>query len=241
MWCERLPAELEYLAPVIERLDAIKGDLNEDNEFAGALVENVLRERVRGLTPAEADQLLVDDSDALAEWLQHPGLEDSSAHFVNGFLLGASGSGREFLGEPFVPTLPPQPTVDMEIPDGFELVDTRGGMQLKAGKVQVLIQAVDTKLIDPRALMGGGNMAAFQSAFPGMPQIDDCDVSFGDVRGTKRVTVADRQVFFKSVAYLLQVPGGWVQILIQATGEDFDETIVESKFSTLRVGPKTPI
>jgi hypothetical protein len=89
--------------------------------------------------------------------------------------------------------------------------------------------------------MGGGNLAALQSAMPGMPRIQDTNVSFGDAGGTKRVTVADRHVFFKSVAYVLQVPGGWVQISVQATGEDFDEAAVESKFSTLRVGPRTPI
>lgn len=227
-----LPRRLQYLGPVIDQLATVPSEkLNEDNEFAFSVVNSALRERVAGLSQSKAERTLEQDADALSVWLAQPGQEQSVAHFIAGSFIGIlSFGGTEQLLAPESEPEPPPPkfTVAIDPPDGFEVSESHGWIVLKGQKLDVSI----TPFIDaPWTLLTpqpAGVLAALGSV--------DTKVTFGAASGTKRLSVIDRHVYLKDVRYVLEVPGGWVYVVVQSDRE-FDESILESRFHTLRVIP----
>lgn len=232
----RLPKRLIYLSPVIEGLATVPtAELNEDNEFAFSLVNNAVRQRIAGLTPSKAERTLEQDSDALSGWLAQPGQEQSPGHFISGVLLGILGFGGidELLGnEPECPQPPPRYRPVMDPPEGYESSEGCGWVTWIRGDLQVTI----TPYADPPWTLMIEQPAEAIASFG----IVDTKISFGDcVKGRKRLSVINRHVFLKSVGYVLEVPGGWVDVRAQSK-RDFDETTLESKFHTLQVVSTEP-
>ena len=84
-----LPSRLAYLATVMSKLAEFEpADLGDDNPAAGDIVESAVRSRLQGLDEAEAKSVLQEDRDLLGKWLNEPGAEDSTGHYVYGMLMG---------------------------------------------------------------------------------------------------------------------------------------------------------
>ena len=241
----RLPKRIAYLAPVIEQLATIVPDeLNEDNEAAFTLVRDAVRQRIAGHSRSKAERTLESDADALNAWLAQPGQEQSPAHFVSGAFLGILGYGgvEQLQGNEAESKLPP-PTcmVAMDPPEGFKTTsDCLGWMVLKRGDLQVV---VTPSLDRPWNLLTDVPEGFYEaiSATLGIevPKVDmrDKNVSFGNLaKGKKRLCVINRHEYLKNVDYVLEVPGGWVHVCAQSK-QDFDDSILESRFHTLHVVP----
>ena len=221
-----LPPDLAYLSPVIAQLESVAPeDLHEDNDKAINLIESALRGRVRGLPRREADGLLESDRRAFGAWLEIYGDRAESAYFIEGLLLGL---GAEFLQAPRPELSPATLHVFMESPPGYDLGPSDGSLLLERDGFTAVVMPIDTSLINPRRLMG-----AIPADFAGAGAMVDSDVEFGPVRGTKRLHTIAPPDEFKSATYVLEVPGGWVQVTLQ--GACLDETVFESQFQTLRV------
>jgi len=82
-----LPFQLAYLQPIID--DLLSLDPQEIDESYGAdSLHRLLRERTSGLAPRQAEDVLADDSEALAAWIEdNP--EAVSAYFVIGVMNNA--------------------------------------------------------------------------------------------------------------------------------------------------------
>jgi hypothetical protein len=59
-------------------------------------------------------------------------------------------------------------------------------------------------------------------------------VQFGDSHGFKFCYI-QTEPWWKQVQYLLEVPGGKVNVVLDASGKDFDETAFEDKLKTLQI------
>jgi hypothetical protein len=88
MATELLP-RLAYLATVMSKLSGFDpAELGDDNPAALDMVESAARSRLRGLDEADAKSVLQEDCDLLGDWLNEPGAEDSTGHYVYGALMG---------------------------------------------------------------------------------------------------------------------------------------------------------
>jgi hypothetical protein len=84
-----LPQRIAYLASVMNELSRFEPTtLGDDNPDAFALVESAVRLKLRGLDGSNARRTLEDDRTALGDWLNQPGTEMSTGHFIYGALLG---------------------------------------------------------------------------------------------------------------------------------------------------------
>jgi len=84
-----LPPRLAYLATVMTKLSEFdSADLGDDNPAALDIVESGARSRLHGLDEAEAKSVLQEDCDLLRDWLNEPGAEDPTGHYVYGALMG---------------------------------------------------------------------------------------------------------------------------------------------------------
>jgi hypothetical protein len=63
-------------------------DLGDDNPAALDIVESAARSRLQGLDEAEAKSVLQEDCELLGDWLNKPGAEDSTGHYIYGALMG---------------------------------------------------------------------------------------------------------------------------------------------------------
>jgi hypothetical protein len=61
------------------------------------------------------------------------------------------------------------------------------------------------------------------------------EVSFGAIAGKKYSYTQTSPVPWKRITYLLSVPGGFVDAILDGGGPDFDETPFESRLHTLRL------
>jgi len=89
-----LPGQLAYLSPVIEKLETFDPDsLHEDNDEAFEIVNNALKQRIKGMDKPSAVSALEEEQNLLEEWLSQPELDTSPAHFIHGvfFFLTTSG------------------------------------------------------------------------------------------------------------------------------------------------------
>ena len=84
-----IPDEIQYLKPVIDKLNEFDPDeLGDDNPEAMDLVEKAIQPIIKDMTDDEAKELIKNHNSILQEWLQQPGLSDSPAAYIQGVLLG---------------------------------------------------------------------------------------------------------------------------------------------------------
>ncbi len=225
----RLPKRLGYLRSVIEQLAIVDPDeLDECNGLAFSPVNEALRQRVAGLSPTRAEQTLQQDAAALNAWLAQPGKEQSPAHYISGVLLGISqfGGTDELLGtEPKHQLPPPKSRAVMEPPEGFDMIESEGSLLLIKTKLEVVI----APYVDPPWWL-------FEKPyeFLALDGFVDTKVNYGELVQGKKRELLYRHKDLQILCYFLEVPGGWVDVNGRSV-QEFDESILESKFHTLRV------
>jgi len=131
----------------------------------------------------------------------------------------------------------PGSRVRIDVPKGFRAHREGNSLELKSGKLIVVLEPVDkatTKVLKA------------QSDQWSQPD-SKCDltravttVQFGHVSGTKFAFHQTTPAPYKRVEYLLQVPGGHIHAVLDASGRDFDEAPIELQLHTLQILPPKP-
>lgn len=218
---QALPESLRYLQPFVNALaKAAPGGLNEDID--PALLEGELRNRLQGLNEVAAEAALANDRELLETWLKASAPADHPAYWVLGYL-----SSQDLAAHMIRPATPPPrgPVMTFDTPAGWKVKVVPFRLDLKKGKLVGSIGAID-----------GFSFETLQRQQeywpPGLPLTrKTLDVRFGDCAGKKYLSKQP----FKSVDYLLAVPGGFVTAFLSARGADFDESQFEAKLHTLRL------
>jgi hypothetical protein len=230
-----LPKELEYLEPVLRKMRKIPvEELNEDTD-ATAINEAVLG-RIEALGKRGVSRRLAADRETLRRWLEESGAEEPAAWWIVGYLMMPGSLLRRLLS-PAKP-LPPSPEIVFEAPDGWVREPQSFPLCIRKGKIFASVQVIDADTLEHLR-------CDFESRPLRLPDVDlpESDekwvqsvVKFDDCHGYRYTYTQSVPFRWKSVDYLLEVPGGAVCIWIGGLkGEDFDESIVESQLHTVRV------
>ena len=199
--------------------------------------------RVRGLALPEAERLLSEDLAALKEWLSEPPQQSDPLHFVFGVSLIASPADPAKLIKEEAEK-PPEPKLclQMKLPPGAKVRRVEG-----AGEADKLVTLKGLWLaIGALPEEAAANLADATTRDAGPADRSVAPVSFGQAAGRKFVIKGEsRRGPFKSVVYVLAVPGGHVYGSISAVGKRvdelrWDEAPFEDCFHTLRVETKLP-
>jgi hypothetical protein len=184
------------------------------------------------LDEAGAEAELAKDRDLLECWLEDK--PDHPAHWIRGFLL--SPDLTTHLTRPAEP--PPRgPEMLFEPPNGWKVKAVPFRLDLKAGKVIGSITAIEEFSFETSQRE---REQTAKLSWPGIQTANEIsDVSFDGCSGKKYVFRRVAPAPWKTVDYLLRVPGGFVWIQLNTmTGVDFDETPLESKLHTLRLSAR---
>jgi hypothetical protein len=224
---KRLPDEIRYLQPFLRRLGRRSpDDLNECVD--SSLLEEALRQRVRGLSIVEAQRQLNADRRTLHSWLASSALEANPAHWVLGF-LSHSGLARELLRARSAK--PAEPVIELEPPPGWLMRSVPFNLNLRKGKLRAFITAINEFTF--RNLQ----LPASRVITSGEGRIDEQDVQFGKTTGKKYLRLQTVPVPWRQLDYVLAVPGGFASIMLCRTdGREFDEIPFEATLHTLRIG-----
>jgi len=220
-----LPDPLRYLQPFANALAKLPPEeLNEDID--ASRLEAALRKRLRGLDDEAAAAELAGDCDLLESWLKDK--PDHPAHWIRGFLL--SPDLATYLTQPAEP--PPRgPEISFVAPKGWKVNLVPFRLDLKKGKLIGSVMAINQLTFDMMQRQQENWVAP-----PGLEATREVlDVRHGDVSGKKCVYRQVSPVPWKSVDYLLSVPGGFVQVVLDALGADFDEAPFDASLHTLRL------
>jgi hypothetical protein len=236
-----LPDGLDYLRPALSELSALPAEeLNEDVDLSG--IEAALRERVKGLTIREVIELLKGDLVALKKLPKQSGNSQSAISFVIGVLSHRPGHLARRLLAP-IQTAEPEPIIIFEPPDGWSAEPISPTLQIRVGRKKMgAIMVIDESTVevlvhqnqirDERELrVRNRNPFAVPGEWTKSP------VRFGNAHGNKYLYTLAKPAPWKSVQYLLRVPGGAVDIVLDANGKGFDESPFENKLHTLRIEP----
>ena len=216
-----LPDPLRYLQPFANALAKLPPEeLNEDID--ASWLDTALRKRLRGLDDEAAAAELAGDCDLLESWLKDK--PDHPAHWIRGFLL--SPDLATYLTQPAEP--PPRgPEISFVAPEGWKVKLVPFRLDLKKGKLIGSVMAINQLTF--------GMMQRQQENWVAPPGLEATrevlNVRHGDVSGMKCVYQQVLPVPWKSVDYLLSVPGGFVRVV----GEDFDEAPFDANLHTLRL------
>ena len=228
-----LPERLRYLQPFRKKFaNRPSEELNEDTG-SGPLF-TLLHKRIAGLSRAEAEILLKEDSAALQTWLSAPEQQNDCLHFASVFLSMISPSElvTQILEEAKKLT-EPQPTAEMDLPDGAKL---RKDKLISFKKLLIALDAVSEE--------AAANFAAAlgrRGAGDARVRIEVFPVHFGQVSGTKFVGKGESwRGPYKEVTYILNAPGGHIYASASSLGKNvdeskWDESELEASFHTLRV------
>jgi hypothetical protein len=225
-----LPSRLCYLGPFrkqIARLDP--EEINEDTDLT--LVRKAVRERVNGLSDAQARAALRDDGAELESWLSAPEQKNDVLHFLLPFF---SMDAVEVLLQQPVES-PPEQEVSIVLPHGAKVSKEHGCWSVRWHKMLVSLYPADAGTMDSET-------ARFRDEAKRRPMqdgdgIEVTDVDFGTVRGIRRVYKQVWSAPAKRVDYALEVPGGAVIAIVQSMKgkPDFEESEVEGQFHTLQI------
>lgn len=220
-----LPEPLRYLQRFANALSKLAPyDLNEDVDISQ--LEAALRKRIRGLDVEAAEAQLTEDRELLEHWLiDRP---DHSAHWIRGFLL--SPDLATILTQPEEPS-PRGPEMSFVAPDGWKVTVVPFRLDLKKGKLVGTIMVIDELSFDFNQ-----RQQEYWVAPSGLEATREVlAVRYGNVSGTKCIYRQIAPVPWRSVDYLLRVPGGFVSAMLCASGADFDEAPFDAKLHTLRL------
>lgn len=231
-----LPKELDYLEPVAQALAKLPPEeVNE--EFDDAMLVAVLRERVNGLKLRDAVSRLTEDHRILKKWLKETKPTDGPAFWIAGYIMRAGPLARSLLAPP----PPPEPTISFEVPAGWEATIGPRASTFTKGKLVCYIMVLDKPGFD-RFQRDATRREELQQS-PKNPWANlgiwsKQPVKFGQCCGQKQTYLQTGKTTWKSVEYLLEVPGGFVLArLVHEAGQNFDEAETEQKLDTLRVIP----
>jgi len=234
-----LPDELDYLRPALAELLALSSEeLNEDVDLSG--VENVLRERIKGLSIREATERIKSDCVALTKWSKQSGNSEAAISFVIGVLSYRPGPLARRLLAPVQP-VQPEPTIIFEPPSGWCTEPMPLSLHLREGRKNLgAITAIDESTLELLAHQNQirderESRVRSRNRFAAIGEWKKSPVRFGKAHGDKYLYKQTQPAPWKTVQYLLRVPGGAVDILIDANGKEFDEWPFEAKLHTLRL------
>lgn len=236
-----LPDRLRYLQPFRGKFARRMDDLNEDS--GAVALYALLRKRIKGLTDADARNLLAEDALALEKWLETPGLENDPLVFAGVmFAPDLVPDVLEHLREEKAEADKPFPWVEMELPPKAKIQRFEkhrdGGMFVRWNGLYFTVGDVPEERF----------ATAIQYIGPQAPndKIQKSQVQFGNFVGTKFVRMTETvQGQCKTLDYLLAGPGWNVHIRASAVGKkldlaNWDEGPLEALFATIRVLSKKP-
>ena len=229
----KLPENLSYLELVRKELSQLPPDELDEMTNTDSLVD-ALKKRIEGLSNDKADELLANDLEELTIWLKDKKDSEIACHYIYGFLLGTDAEAlcSESDSEP-----EPEYYVHAEFPEGF--IAKRKNIHLSATKENLLISVTPCEAEMYEHLIDQFTMSAPNINVPGSPQIDFeqkfSEIIIDKVTGYKRLDVQNAPSSWKSVNYLLKVPGGYVFAMIDGKGKDFDEIPLESFLGTIDI------
>jgi len=231
-----LPTELNYLEPVAKELAKLPpDDLNEDVDASKLLA--ALRNRVKGLELRDAISQLTKDSEVLQKWIKETKTSEGAVFFISAYFLRPGPLARDLLAPP----PPPEPTVSVEMESDWETKEFPRRLDLFKQKIYCSIAVLDKQGFDIHKHKSDHRQElqkSPQNLWASLGVWTKTPVRFGECHGEKSIYVQPGKTNWKSVDYLLEVPGGYVNAhLGREKGKDFDEMEFEKKFHTLKVNP----
>jgi hypothetical protein len=213
-------------------------ELNEDID--ASRLETALRERLRGLDATEAAEAISKDRELLETWLRISASPDHAAYWVLGFL------SLPDLGEQLVlPVEPPPqgPTISFEAPVDWKVKYVPFAIHLKKGKVIGEIMVIDELSYSMIKSQQDNNIFNIMKlpkeeriAPPDFEATMEArDICLGLVEGKKYIYKQSAPSEYVRIDYVLSVPGGFVVVVLNYFGLEFDESPLESKLHTLRL------
>jgi len=245
---EPLPERLQYLQPFRELLAKLpKAEVGDGMDTT--LLEELIHEQIRGKTAKEAQEKLNADLEELESYLSVPRRCNDRLHFVVGFLLIAAEKPEELLKPPQKPKEILE-RLAMELPPKAKSSGDQYSLTVKWKRQNflALICNMDdgfsreytlARLAHPNAsgyeLLDLVGKPDPQFSCPNAPQKQPSAISvnLGKVVGHKRIEFSESPFVWKGADYLLQIPGGYVSVVIQA-GHIFDDSEWEPYMATLR-------
>jgi hypothetical protein len=223
-----LPQPLQYLQSFLRLLAKLAPDeLNEDVD--ASQLELALRKRLGSLDEDAAAEALSKDRDQLERWLKTSASEDHPAYWVLGY-LSLPDLAQQLTGPPEPPPIGPK--MDFEPPDGWEMMVVPYRLDLKRGRLWASIAAIGQKSMDIQLRQ----LELWSVEPPLEATLEMRPVTFEAVSGKKFTMLQTAPVNWKSVRYLLVVPGGNVSVdLGERNGADFDERPLEVQLHTLKI------
>jgi hypothetical protein len=222
-----LPEALRYLQRFARSLEKLPPDgLNEDVD--PSRLEAALRKRLRGLDADAARSELESDRALMAASLEAEAPPDHPAYWILGYILHP-----DLAIEMARPPEPPShgPDLAFDTPDGWKVRSVPFQLYLRKGKLIGVITAIGRSTFE--LSLSQTNPWCIP---PGQQDMGDClDVRFGAVAGRKYVHPRGTLIPHKRVRYVLSVPGGFADAMLDAAGADFEEAIFESRLHTLRL------
>jgi hypothetical protein len=222
---DSFPEELRYLQPIIRSL-ARRTPEHVNAELDVARLEAALRKRIRGLDEDAAQAKLEEDGELLKTWLNKFAPSDHPGHWVLACLLYVDAG---FLLNPPVPKR--GPTMIFEPPKGWNVQAVPFRLDLKRGKLIGSIMAIDEATFT--LLQHQREQWAPSPSVRANQEVTA--VRFGEVRGKKYLYTQSAPAPWKRVDYVLVVPGGFVTVMLDALGADFEESPFETRAHTLRL------
>jgi hypothetical protein len=234
-----LPDSLRYLEVALRRLSALPAqELNEDVDVTE--LESALRERVKGLSIREAQTRIAEDAKALRDWLKRAGDQNGSGAWVVSFLSYRPGAlARSLLAshpKERKPTV--HETITFEVPEGWTAKPDETGPSLTLWKGETEMGTISSIKISSLGYYQRRLDAT--SAKPSHSEVSSKSwVQFGECHGQKYSYARTAPIVFKSVRYILEVPGGAVEAVhgSEPDGSEFHEASFEEKLHTLRIVP----
>jgi hypothetical protein len=198
--------------------------------------------RVKNLPETEAQKLLEEDSEALETWLALPENENDCLQFVRGFLMVSPSDLTKWIREGLEKKQPP--LVEIDLPDEVKMKRianrNEAAIILRWKGLMITLQSMPEELALKLTKLEWREYP--KSTVTSLP------VRFGNVHGTKFVRVTDLVNLLgtnsKKVGYLLEAPGGHIEIGAiplskKIDHETWDESILEKLFHNLRVVQKS--
>lgn len=233
-----LPDQLNYLACVLNEFAKMSPeDFGDDVDTTA--VEESLRGRVHGLNIREAQQRIKEDRAALENWLKDSATENDAGAWLLAFLGYRPGTLARRLLEPARASKDPiiifEPPVGWSTESSPLVVSLRQGRKYLGGiwitDKAALASHLNTNEARQEAHARTSKLVGIIGGWTNAP------VKFGEVHGQKLVYQQTAPVPWKRVEYWLEVPGGAANLMLDASGEDFDETELEAKLHTLQITP----
>lgn len=222
-----LPESLRYLEAFRNQVAKVDSeDIDESTDLS--LLNNLLLERIKGISATEGKEKLQSDFDVLEAWLASPGLIDNGGmKFLQGYLMALPELVDRLLEKQDNPA--PLGEIQIELPSAVRLKKMQGGL-LKAiwRRTTIFVLPCDKKYRDYKI------KEFHEGPFDKLSKVSVTQVKFGDVTGF-RCYVDFSVVESMNIDYALEIPGGYAVITLLKKGTAIDPSQFEQFFHTLRI------